>query len=102
VLTTGSYPVIFVASQNTFNQYAPQLLQRPNKKSNEFACPRSVVSEPQLEELQQMSSIIVCPSIAHQRLGQLPPDMNQPLFVKGRFAVSHVGPLVLILISLTP
>jgi len=62
-LETGSYPVVFVATQNTFNQYAPQLLHRPNMKSNESTCPRSVVSEPQFEELQHVSSIIVLPSV---------------------------------------
>jgi len=76
-LETGSYPAVFVATQNTFNQYAPQLLHRPNIKSSESTWPTSVVSEPQFGELQHVSSIIVCPSVEDRRLGQSPAHTSQ-------------------------
>jgi len=81
-LETGSYPVEFVATQKTFNQYAPQLLHRPKIKSSESTWPTSVVSEPQFGELQQVSSIMVFPSFEDRRLGQSPPDTNQWLPVR--------------------
>ncbi len=77
LLETGSYPVVFVASQKTFNQYEPQLLHRPKIKSSESTCPTSVVSKPNFGELQQVSSLIVCPGAEDRRSGQSPPDANQ-------------------------
>ncbi len=50
---------MLLASQNTFNQCALQLLHRPSKKSNPPASPKSFVSGPQFGELQHVRSLMI-------------------------------------------